>query len=620
VGETVPTSGHTETELLRAVRGRTADDLGDGQLLEQFLALRDEAAFAALVRRHGPMVLGVCRRLLGNLADADDAFQAVFLVLVRRASSLTGRAVLGDWLHGVARRTALKARSAAWLRRTKERSVARPDAASGGGRNDWLPLLDAELGRLPEKYRLPIVLCDLEGNTRREAAARLGWPEGTVAARLARGRALLAKRVLRGAQCLAGALPLTLPPELVRATTQAATVLAGGGGAAVSSTNAMMLSEDVVRSMFRHKLKTALLVVLAALAFASAGGLAVHAVAGWGRQMPQENEVAHFAPAPKSDEPGEWKPLHVCEGHTAIVMAVALSPDGKVAVSGGDDQTLRFWNTIEGEQIRQFTSRPYVGGIRFSPNGKVVAVAASDSIHFWDPAIAKETGEKIAVKEGPGYGLAYSPDGTKLAVVAGDGVQVWDVRKATRESAFSFEKESVARVWKVAFSPDGTQLAVALHSQGSKDDDIPEVPLVRVLDVKSGKAVFTAWESGTVNAVAFSPDGKTLVAGGMLPEGADEDGVLIGWDLQQKKERFKERADKHGLFCLAYSPDGKTIVTGGTEPAIRLWDGATGKPRGKLEKHTDQVHDLAFSADGKTLASAGRDKLVVIWRLESVRK
>src|SRR5439155_26498308 len=120
-----------------------------------------------------------------------DACQATINVLVSKAESIPARPVLGDWLHGVARRTARKARAGAARRREKERAAARAESSPQEPRNDWLPLLDQEVSRLPEKYRLAVVLCDLEGHTRAEAAARLGWPEGTVAARLARGRALL---------------------------------------------------------------------------------------------------------------------------------------------------------------------------------------------------------------------------------------------------------------------------------------------------------------------------------------------------------------------------------------------------------------------------------------------
>ena len=280
-------------DLLQTVCAPEVENVSDGQLLESFLLRRDEAAFAALVRRHGPMIVGVCRRVLGNAADADDAFQAVFLVLVRKAAALKGRAVLGAWLHGVARRTALKARTLAAQRRAKELAAARPAIVQVEEvRNDWLPLLDEQLSRLPDKYRLPIVLCDLEGRTRQEAALQLGWPEGTVAGRLARGRALLAKRLLRGAQLASGLWPGTLAataaqtalaPNLVGATVRAAAAV-GAGEAVISgglSAQAVTLAEGVMRTMFWNKVKSGVWLLLAA-GLLAAGGLTFHVLAGEG--------------------------------------------------------------------------------------------------------------------------------------------------------------------------------------------------------------------------------------------------------------------------------------------------------------------------------------------------
>jgi RNA polymerase sigma factor (sigma-70 family) len=265
-------------QLLRAVHGRGAEGRTDGQLLAQFLARRDEAAFAALVRRHGPMVLGVCRRALGNAADAEDAFQATFLVLVRMATVLRSRAVLGDWLHGVARRTALSARRAAAQRRAKEQAAARPEARGEEVRDDWLPLLDEELTRLPEKYRLPLVLCDLEGRDRREVAQRLGWPEGTVAGRLARGRALLAGRLTRrGVVLSAGPAAAVVPAGMIESTARAASLLVGGTG--VLSAEVAGLTEGVVRAMFLTKLK-AVTCAVGLTVLVAAGGLALSPGAG----------------------------------------------------------------------------------------------------------------------------------------------------------------------------------------------------------------------------------------------------------------------------------------------------------------------------------------------------
>src|SRR5260370_26581373 len=201
--------------LRKAALGPDGGGLTDGQLLQRFLTRRDEAAFAVLVRRHGPMVLGVCRRILHNSHDADDAFQATFLVLVRKAPVLASRAVVGNWLHGVAYRTALKARSADARRRVKERAMSRPEALEEDLRPEWHALLDRELNGLPERDRAPAILCDLEGKTRREAARLLGCPEGTLSGRLSRARSLLARRLARhGLPLSGGAVAAALAPRM----------------------------------------------------------------------------------------------------------------------------------------------------------------------------------------------------------------------------------------------------------------------------------------------------------------------------------------------------------------------------------------------------------------------
>ena len=192
---------------LRRVLLRDGAGLTDGQLLEDYISRRDEAAFAALVRRHGPMVWGVCRRVLRNHHDAEDAFQATFLVLVRKAASIASRELLANWLYGVAHQTALKARATAAKRKGRERQVTEmpePAVTEQDLWRDLQPLLDEELSRLPDKYRVVIVLCDLEGKTRKEAARQLGCPEGTVAGRLARARTMLAKRLARRGLALSG--------------------------------------------------------------------------------------------------------------------------------------------------------------------------------------------------------------------------------------------------------------------------------------------------------------------------------------------------------------------------------------------------------------------------------
>ena len=205
------------------------------------MSRREEVVFEAIVQRHGPMVWGVCRRVLRDHHDAEDAFQATFLVLARKAASVMPREKLGNWLYGVACQTAMKARATTSKRRAREKQVPEMPEPEGGRedrRDDLLPLLDQELSRLPEKYRMPIVLCDLEGKTHRQAAEQLGWPIGTVSGRLSRARSMLAERLTRRGVTLAGGSLAVLlsqdsasagvPLSLITSTTRAATCLRRG--------------------------------------------------------------------------------------------------------------------------------------------------------------------------------------------------------------------------------------------------------------------------------------------------------------------------------------------------------------------------------------------------------
>jgi RNA polymerase sigma factor (sigma-70 family) len=276
--------------LRRTILRKDPGDLADALLLECWLADGDDAAFEALVRRHGAMVLGVCRRVLGDAHEAEDAFQATFLVFVRKAASIVPRAQVGNWLHGVAYKAALRSRSAIARRRVVEKRVAEMISTTEEPDQLWQqlqPLLDKELQALPDNYRLPIVLCDLEGKTRKQVSRQLGWAEGTVASRLARGRALLAKRMRRHGLPLSGAAlaaaltqqtaSAALPTSLLISTLKAASAFALGQAAAggAISTNITAIAEGVIRAMVLHKLSRLVVVGLVIGAFVCGAGEAL---------------------------------------------------------------------------------------------------------------------------------------------------------------------------------------------------------------------------------------------------------------------------------------------------------------------------------------------------------
>ena len=284
-------TGETLGDVLRRI-GRLAGlqgvlSLTDAQLLERFAVRRDEPAFAALMVRHGPMVLGVCRRLLHDADQAEDAFQASFLVLARKAGSIQRRPLLSAWLYGVAYKVSARLRGQAWRRQSREKSdvdLATVAAMVEPDPSELPPLLHQEVQRLPDKYRSPIVLCYLEGKTHEEAALLLRWPLGTVKTRLARARDLLRSGLTRrGVTASEGMMatalaanPMTARAGLVDATIRAATRFAAGenGVGKLASARAIALSQGVLRTMMLTKVKIAGVLVLA-ITMLGGGG------AGW---------------------------------------------------------------------------------------------------------------------------------------------------------------------------------------------------------------------------------------------------------------------------------------------------------------------------------------------------
>jgi RNA polymerase sigma factor (sigma-70 family) len=339
---------HAVLSYARRLGQRAAADEGDAPLLRRFAEHRDEAAFAALVGRHGPMVWSACTRLLAATPDAEDAFQATFLVLARKAGAVRRPDLLGPWLHGVAVRTAAKLRTAAARRRRKEeRAAMTPSTADPTPDVVWRdlrPVLDEEVGRLPEKFRAPFVLCYLEGISNEEAARRLGCPKGTVLSRLARARERLRDRLTRRGVALPGGLlaaalaegtaSAAVPVALVETTVRLGLACAAGAGPS-ASIPAVALAEGVVRTMFLAKIKMAAVVLLALGLVGSGMGFLGYRPSTGGEGLAAAQEPGRVASPTKAAE--KAKPPAEAAAPAATTRPLREALNAVIQFGGADD-------------------------------------------------------------------------------------------------------------------------------------------------------------------------------------------------------------------------------------------------------------------------------------------
>jgi RNA polymerase sigma factor (sigma-70 family) len=360
-------------EIDRLFEEGTILGLDENALLARAVSSRDQPALEALVERHGPMVLGVCRRLLANPHDVDDAFQATFLILVRRARALGDRHRLGPWLHGVAYRVAARARSDAARRRALEQSAAKPECGTVAeapdrlvARNEQCVVVDQEIAQLPAAQRSVIVLVDLEGQSQRSAARRLGWSEDAVRGRLARARAALRKRLIRrgvapavlplAGPALEHALPPVVSPALLESTTRAgiATLLAGRAAPSattVISASALALARNVTRAM---TVSRAALLALAFLTIA-AGIVMIGLVRAGVSASVVEQQKPAAAPAIERSQTAE-------KSHSQSLEVRLVSRSSKQPIAGAAVD-VSFWR--DSSQHEQSGSTDVQGSCRF---------------------------------------------------------------------------------------------------------------------------------------------------------------------------------------------------------------------------------------------------------------
>jgi RNA polymerase sigma factor (sigma-70 family) len=606
----MPTHART---LLGHLRRLTSPAASDAALLARWMDRHDENAFADLVARHGPMVLGVCRRVLGDAHTAEDAFQATFLVLARKAANLRRPASLPGFLYGVALRLARKARGAArWRMVQAHLDAAEPadphphplDALSG---RELLGLIDEEVNRLPEMYRLPLLLCVLQERPIEEAARLLGWSVGSVRGRLARGRERLRERLTRRGLCVSVSTVALLSPVAVpeRLLAESVRNLAAPVSPTVSALAASVPTLKV------KAVGLGLLVVAISL----------------GAGLP-------FLSAPAPEEPASPNPA---------------APPAQVKHEPRRD---RYGDPLPPGAIARlgtlrFRVRDEIKSLAFAPDGKTVAIASYGVLFLFDAATGKRL-QHLSLPDGV-WGrenpIAFSPDGKRLARRGGkkdgqrykEAVFVWDL--ASKGKPRDYDAEHA--MW-IGWSTDGEPLAVCLEKDAlrlrelasgrsrrfeCKDLRRPELfeyvacafaPAGKTLAVADEQTQVHIWDTATgrqhcvlpfknayVLALALSPDGRILASLTRDQMAPNPRSRVQLWDAVTGTALHTLATDQKYLQTVVFTPDGKTLATAGGSD-VRFWDVAMGRERGRTQdKHNFDPH-LAFSADGKLLVTAER--------------
>lgn len=650
-------------DLRRLYDGEAVAGLTDAQLLER-VACRGaltEAAFEAIVARHGSAVLACCRRVVEDSAAAEDAFQATFLVLFDRAARIRVKESLAPWLLHVGRLAALKARQSERRRRAREGRVARPEAVMlEDEAADLRILVRAEVDRLPGRYRDPVRLCYFEGRTHDDAAAALGCPVGTVRGRLSRARDLLRTRLARRGivitpMAVVAALAATGEARAeIRAALREAAVPAAVRGTG-TSVGACALAAAVARGLVMAAVfQTAAII---------AAGAGLVALAGRAGEPPRQAHPAGAAPAGAAvvDRYGDPLPRGAIARlgttrfhHDGIFLRVFFAPDGKTLVTAGGKDA-RLWDVATGRLLRSVEA----GWIAApSPDGRTLFTSEKGILR----AIAFADGRDLrqVALETPNR-LDVSPDGKTLAVLTGFQARFHQPNRPS--IVVLLDAATLAVRWRVekpppyaeelAFAPDGRTLAIAAPAEGAQAVNMfgPKASVIRLLNVENGAEVRRIPVEGFgVGSLAFAPDGRTLAAGA-------GDRTIRRYDPATGQERLprlgRERAvaavpeqegNLRGLgarkgfdegmareaAALAFSPDGKLLASGPEDlgyygdlidvPPITIWDVATGRAIHRLAGHPRGITSLAFAPDGKTLASSGGENAARLWDVATGRE
>jgi RNA polymerase sigma factor (sigma-70 family) len=641
-------------QIHRFVSPQVATDVSDRDLLKRFVGSRDEAAFAALVRRHGPLVLNVCRRLLRHEQDAEDVFQATFLLLARKADSVGWRASVAPWLHAVAHRLALKARAGAARRRQCEQRLANEPATIAAEDLSWreaVAILEEELGRLPERYRAPLLLCCWEGKARDEAARLLGWTVGTVKGRLERGREVLRKRLLRrGVAMSAGSLAVAVarggvPAALAAATVKLALAAVNGAAGVVPPAVAALAGATLAATRVR------VAGVLAVILLATGAGVWAHQAwavpqsaearldqspAAPGGGGADEAELVAAPPAPPEKSPPEKPPAPLpwpradSEGtplpagaaqrfgsarlrQAGPMRQAAFSGDGKLLTTsaGPQDWWVHVWDAATGKEVQRIDVQ--ASGLALSPSGELLAVAGaapSDGrgLHFWNMKTGALEKNRRPSLTGKPHLLSFSADGEHIYAADDHSVSAWKV-------------DGGKFLWRVGLAPRG---ATALAA-----GNLGDAGFVAVAAAGNVHYITTAGKD-VVLAEGKGGDEFTAVAigGGLLAAGTKR-GEIHLWEPDARGHPRAVRSWRKPIgrvtaLNVAQTRDGPRLAvvsTGLKGIEVRTWDPRKGEEltSAKLDDPPDYKagtgpEKVALSPDGKRVSvTDGVSPRVRLW-------
>jgi RNA polymerase sigma factor (sigma-70 family) len=576
-------------------------DRTDGELLRDFLVSNDQHSFAQLVKRHAAMVLGMCRHVLHHEQDAEDAFQATFLILARQASRIRKHESLASWLHGVAYHMANDARKAATRRRRHEEDVAvAPSLPTPGTELAWREvraILDEEIERLPIIYREPFILCCVENRSCAEVGQTLRLKEGTVWSRVIRAKkrlqAQLSKRdvsltvLLSAAAVSSGNAMAAVPAGLIGATAAAALEMVTGPGlsAATISPNVAALIKGMTNAVACSQFKATMAVIIG-LGIITAG-LGV-AAARW---LPApaapvnsfQEEKAHVQRAPVAPKPqtlgvdrfDDALPPGVIGRlgtvrlrHGSMINQIVFAPDGKSLISAAHDGFVHTWETGTGKELLQLDLNELQ---RANQLQRVSYFLGADQAHS----------------------LSVSPDGKALAAACMNSPpRIWDLASGRVLHVLGGDQ---VRAGLVEFSHDSKIVAYGGGRLINGTDDLD----VTLADATTGQEIRRlVGHKGKIDRFAFSNNDRYLVSG-------SQDGTVRFWDVQTGTE-----AEQFEAYAFALSPAGKTVAICGKDESVWVCTVGTRNELRKLDGNSGQQLTLLFAPDGKTLLGDSRSKAI----------